>query len=203
MRGLDPRIHLRIELRFRAMDCRHRRAEATPSFGRLCPAMTLMLRIAIHIQLSNSERVCVRILAARCARALRRLPPSERRGRRESRVHAAPAVSCANMHKKTHTSIQVQRRQSGFPCAVVYGLFRALPGDRAFLPPSPLRSLLLKNLTPASGCQDHTASPSATATFVIRRHRVHRIPPRVRDDREPPLSSGETREAKSLICPTG
>jgi hypothetical protein len=203
MRGLDPRIHLRIELRFRAMDCRHRRAEATPSFGRLCPAMTLMLRIAIHIQLSNSERVCVRILAARCARALRRLPPSERRGRRESRVRAAPAVSCANMHKKTHTSIQVQRRQSGFPCAVVYGLFRALPGDRAFLPPSPLRSLLLKNLTPASGCQDHTASPSATTAFVIRRHRVHRIPPRVRDDREPPLSSGETREAKALICPTG
>jgi hypothetical protein len=55
MRGLDPRIHPRIELRFRAMDCRHRRAEATPSFGRLCPAMTLMLRIAIHIQLSNSK----------------------------------------------------------------------------------------------------------------------------------------------------
>jgi hypothetical protein len=63
--------------------------------------------------------------------------------------------------------------------------------------------LFLKNLTPASGCQDHTASPSATATFVIRRHRVHRIPPRVRDDRDPPLSSGETRGAKALICPTG
>src|ERR1019366_4658056 len=25
---------------------------------------------------------------------------------------------------------------SGFPCAMGYGLFRALPGDRAFLPPS-------------------------------------------------------------------
>src|SRR5882757_2308452 len=78
-------------------------------------------------------------------------------------MRAAPAVSCARMHKKTHTSIQVQRRQSGFPCAVVYGLFRALLGDRAFLPPSPLRSLLLKNLTPASGRRDHTASPSASA----------------------------------------
>jgi hypothetical protein len=63
-------------------------------------------------------------------------PLKATRGRRESRVRAAPAVSCAKMHKKTHTSIQVQRRQSGFPCAVVYGLFRALPGDRAFLPPS-------------------------------------------------------------------
>src|SRR5258708_24516639 len=89
--------------------------------------------------------------------------------------------------KKTHTSIQVQRRQSGFPCAVVYGLLRALPGDRAFLPPSSLRNLFLKNLTPASGRQDHTASPSATTAFVIRRLRVHRIPPPFPDDRHPPL----------------
>jgi hypothetical protein len=62
---------------------------------------------------------------------------SRRRGRRESRVRAAPAVSCAKMHKETHTSIQVQRKHSGFPCAMGYGLLRALPGDRAFLPPSP------------------------------------------------------------------
>src|SRR5260370_37315571 len=114
-----------------------------------------------------------------------------------------PRSRVQKMHKKTHTSIQVQRRQSGFPCAVVYGLLRALPGDRAFLPPSSPRSLLLKNLTPASGRQDHTASPSATTAFVICCLRVHRIPPRVRDDRDPPLSSGETRGAKSLICPTG
>src|SRR5882757_9903257 len=58
--------------------------------------------------------------------------------------------------------------------------------------PHPRKVLLPANLTPASGCQDHTASPSATAALVIRRHRVHRIPPHVRDDREPPLSSGET-----------
>jgi hypothetical protein len=33
----------------------------------------------------------------------------------------------------------VNRSSAGFPCAVVYGLLRALPGDRAFLPPSPAR----------------------------------------------------------------
>ena len=55
-------------------------------------------------------------------------------------------------------------------------LFRALPGDRALLPPSSLRSLLLKNLTPASGCQDHTTSPSAFAPFVKGAICVHRIP---------------------------
>ena len=43
------------------------------------------------------------------------------------------------------------------------------------------------NLTPASRRQDHTASPSASAPFVIGTSSVHRIPPRVRDDREPPL----------------
>jgi hypothetical protein len=43
------------------------------------------------------------------------------------------------------------------------------------------------NLTPASRRQDHTASPSALAPFVIGAISVHRIPSRVRDDREPPL----------------
>ena len=57
-------------------------------------------------------------------------PPLRGRGRRESRVRAAPAVSCANCAKETHTSIQVKRRQSGFPCAMGYGLLRTLPGDR-------------------------------------------------------------------------
>src|SRR5271154_2005164 len=41
------------------------------------------------------------------------------------------------------------------------GFLRTLPGDRAFLSPSPLRSLLLTSLTPASRRQDHTTSPSA------------------------------------------
>src|ERR1700709_901628 len=43
---------------------------------------------------------------------------------------------CNVRMEKTHTSIQVKRKQPGFPCAMVYDLY-ALPGDRAFLPPSP------------------------------------------------------------------
>jgi hypothetical protein len=54
----------------------------------------------------------------------------------------------------------------GIPRAMVYGLFRALPGDRACLPPSSA-DLSSANLTPASGRQDHTSSPSASAPFVI------------------------------------
>ena len=44
------------------------------------------------------------------------------------------------------------------------GLFRALPGDRAFLSPSLADNSA--NRTPASGRQDHTASPSAAVSFV-------------------------------------
>src|SRR4051812_28425019 len=44
-----------------------------------------------------------------------------------------------------------------------------------------------QNLTPASRRQDHTTSPSAFGTVRQRcLHSVHRIPPRVRDDRERP-----------------
>jgi hypothetical protein len=54
------------------------------------------------------------------------------------------------------------------------GFLRTLPGDRAFLSPSP--ALVLADLAPASRRQDHTTSPSASAPFVNQRCRVHRIP---------------------------
>jgi hypothetical protein len=44
----------------------------------------------------------------------------------------------------------------------------------AFLPPSPLRSLLLRNLTPASRRQNHTTSPSASR--IARQARTQRPP---------------------------
>jgi hypothetical protein len=54
-----------------------------------------------------------------CPRFAPSFTPFENRGRREDRVRAAPAVSCANCAKNAHTSIQVQRRASGLPCAMV------------------------------------------------------------------------------------
>src|ERR1700730_5129997 len=95
-------------------------------------------------------------------------------GRRESRVLAAPIASRAELKKHTSAVTTGSPKQSGLPCAMVYGLFRALPGDRALLPPSPRRSL--RNLTPASGRQDHTTSPSAGNIAGLARYRVHRIP---------------------------
>src|SRR6266550_6784160 len=52
---------------------------------------------------------------------------------------------------------------------------------------SPSSALLLADLTPASGRQNHTTSPSASAPFVTCAARVHRIPPHVDDVRNAPL----------------
>jgi hypothetical protein len=96
-----------------------------------------------------------------------------------------PIAACAmSVIERTRVS-QVTPESPGIPRAMVYGLYRALPGDRAFLPPSP--ALLSANLMPASGHQDHTSSPSASSAVRYRRIRVHRIPPRGRDDRVSPL----------------
>ena len=96
------------------------------------------------------------------------------------------------------------------------GFLRALPGDRACLPPSPADMSLSKpgwadlnsaKLDASVGRQDHTTSPYAAASFVsspFDRSRAFRQPalpsrcapdaaastasaPRVRDDRDTPL----------------
>jgi hypothetical protein len=51
----------------------------------------------------------------------------ESRGSRKCRMRAAPAVSRAKQVKKTHTSIQVQRRHSGIPCAMALRLITRSP----------------------------------------------------------------------------
>jgi len=69
----------------------------------------------------------IRLLAALIARGLLRFTLFKERGRREDRVRAAPAVSRANAHQETHTSIQVQRKHSGLPCAMALRLTSRSP----------------------------------------------------------------------------
>ncbi len=87
----------------------------------------------------NDERANA---ASRSRRAFRasfaiNLPPSAIRGRGERRAPLAPAASCALCIGRKHTSnneypgITRRSRTQWF-----YGLLRALPGDRALLPPS-------------------------------------------------------------------
>src|SRR5664279_2921902 len=59
--------------------------------------------VNFRFKCQTAMRTCARIPAARSARGLRRLPPStDSRGRRESRMRAAPAVPCAEMVENAH-----------------------------------------------------------------------------------------------------
>src|SRR6202000_3478628 len=95
--------------------------------------------------------------------------PKRKRAQRDpqGRARGMPGVRCTRGRTKCGSLPQVHRSQPAFPARWFYGFLRALPGDRALLRPSPLRSVyLLKDLTPASGRQDHTTSPSAITPFV-------------------------------------
>src|SRR5882724_12731846 len=93
----------------------------------------------------------IRDLAARFARGLPEFSltlSSEGAGNAGRRCAAAKSV---------HVVTTVTPESPGIPRAMVYGLLRALPGDRALLPPSPAGPTA--SLTPASRCQDHTTWP--------------------------------------------
>jgi len=88
-------------------------------------------------------------------------------------LHPQPRVRNNKAHERSHhrfTGFTRPSLRNGFN-----GFLRALPGDRALLPPS--LADYSANLTPASGRQDHTTSPSAPTPLVLRRYRVHCIPP--------------------------
>src|SRR5258705_13502214 len=118
------------------------------------------------------------------------------RGRRECRVHAAPAVSRAKLQKKRTRAYRFSGGNPAFPAQWFYGVLRALPGDQACLTPS--SALLIADLTPASGRQNDTTWPYASGRARLARCRVHRIPTRVRDVRETPLC-GSDRRISELI----
>jgi hypothetical protein len=117
------------------------------------------------------------------------------RGRGECRVPSAPAASCAKVVVGMHTSIHSEFTGiARHPHAMVYSLYRALLGDRAFLPPSPLGSLLPGDLNASVGASGpHGFAVRIGAVRQERRH-VHRIQPRVRDDRDTPLEWGGRRQ---------
>src|SRR5258707_12844709 len=79
-------------------------------------------------------------------------------------AHCTRSLACEidKAHERSH------HRYTGvnpaFPAECFYGLLRDLPGDQACLTPSP--ALLIADLTPASGRQNHTTWPYASASFV-------------------------------------
>ena len=105
-------------------------------------------------------------------------------------MRAAPAVSCARCAKNAHTSIQVQRKHSGIPCAMVLRLMARSSRRRIRLVTvagglTVLRSRLghqnLRRLDTSNGCQNHTLLPYAAARL-----------------RQPPWSEVGLRRVKKL-----
>ena len=94
---------------------------------------------------------------------------------RNQRAQGRPGARCTRglacvLHKSMlHTSIQVQRRTPGLPCAMALRLIRDRPGDPAFCDTIALgQRWLPSNLTPASGRRTQTISPYATDALVFR-----------------------------------
>jgi hypothetical protein len=111
------------------------------------------------------------------------------------RAWGMPGVQCTRSlacEKQKHTS-KAHHRSTGsgpaFPHANGFnGFLRALPGEPGFVATIAREIITSTGLTSASGCQDHTTSPSAmSSASSLRAISVHRIPPHVRDDRETPL----------------
>ena len=149
------------------------------------------------------------------------------RGRGECRVPAAPAASCALGSGRTHTSnneytgIARHSRTQWF-----YGLCRALPGDRALLPPSSADRFCLSPVGPtqlreldtsvgASGPHDfavrsnisrqHAGDRSQVFRPALRSHCAQNAAastaslPYVCDDHDTPLLWGGMREVLEMI----
>jgi hypothetical protein len=116
----------------------------------------------LHAQGRRCWGTCALVLAAYSARVLQILPPPKRAwgmpGAQCTRSRACSVVNTRVSHHGYTGSPGIPAR-NGFN-----GFLRGLPGDRACLPPS--FADCSATLTPASGCQDHTTSPSASAPFV-------------------------------------
>ena len=114
-----------------------------------------------------------------------KLPRPRNRGRREDRVRAAPAVSCANSAKQSCTRAYRAAENTRPSLRNGFTAYNAIsPVGPCSLPPSPLGSICFSaNLTPAYGAsQDHASLPYAQAALVSRNLSVHRNPSNVRDD---------------------
>jgi hypothetical protein len=148
-------------------------------------------------------RLRIRVLATRCARGLRIFRTLENRGRRESRVRAAPAVSCAMCTKRCaheHTGPAEASRLSLRDGFTAYTALSPVTGFLATVIPEKLASHELDTSIGVSGPHDFAVRIGAVRLSCTAASTAsHRA---FRDDREPPLLSGETGGFKSLICPT-
>jgi hypothetical protein len=98
--------------------------------------------------------------------------PLKERGRREDRVRAAPAVSCAKVANKNAHEHTGSAEASGLPCAMVLQLISCSPrrDQSLFVTVIPRKRELLRSLTPAIGA-------SGPHDFAVRLSRARQSQP--------------------------
>ena len=137
-------------------------------------------------------------------------------------MRAAPAISRAKAEKKTHTSIQVRRRQSGLPCAMVLAVsfeLSSVTGCLATVAPGKLASQELDASIGAPGPHDFAVRDRSRSSVVsipsIASHRtfvtiasrpscrVGRAHPRpdLRQNKSGIFFAWEPRPIAGVICP--
>ncbi len=148
------------------------------------------------------ERMCVRILATLCVRVLRHFHPRrEGAGKAGRRLH--PWVPCNKKHGgRTTGSTGIT---PAFPARRLYGLLRTLPGDRAFLPPSPAAALAARALSASVGAPGPHDFAVRSHAIRLRFSRLTQPRPshpasNVRDDRDTPLQVEAGRRVSKVIC---
>jgi hypothetical protein len=112
----------------------------------------------VRIHTFKQQKISRGAVSARVVREHWRHERQRAQGRPGARC--TRGLACKFVITKTHTSIQVQRKHSGLPCAVVLTVSFALSLVTELVCHHHQR-FVSANLTPASGCQDHTTSPSA------------------------------------------
>ena len=148
---------------------------AHPGYGRF--ALPILRRYDFAILRRVASEACYQLPALQVEGA----------GKTGCLLHPRSRVQFAQT--KGHTSIQGSWSIPAFPAQWLYGLLRALPGERLFCLRRPREASLLLDLAPAPRRPNHTTSPYAQAAHVSRSSRVHRISPHVRDDGQRPSSA--------------
>ena len=119
----------------------------------------------------------------------------ENRGRREDGVLAAPAVPQAVA--KEICCLRAYRfsgEPPAFPAQWLYGLYEIVLVTLLFVTPSPCEALASSRVDACIGASDPNDFTVRNDSVRLRCHRVHRISPHVRDDRERPSHRGRQAE---------
>ena len=112
-------------------------------------------------------------------------PPRKERAQGRPGARCTRGLVCNCAQGKRTRAYRYRRSIPAFPAQWLYGLLRALPGERLFCLRRPREASLLRLNASTATSEPHDFAVRSGA-YVCRAISVHRIPPRVRDVRERP-----------------